>query len=96
MSTSRSGSRFGSNKCPTAGNFKSAGLPVHGVKLEMHWTRESQRDPDAVKNVAIRKDPDVDIVDEDVVKVASLLVPEECVRHPNLLRVSQGEILDPS
>ena len=29
-------------------------------------------------------------------KVASLLVPEECVRHPNLLRVSQGEILDPS
>ena len=62
----------------------------------MHWTRERQRDPDAVEDVAIREDPDVDIVDEDVVKVASLLVPEECVRHPNLLRVSQGEILYPS
>ena len=62
----------------------------------MHWTREGQRDPDAVEDVAIREYPDVDIVDEDVVKVASLLVPEECVRHPNLLRVSQGEILYPS
>ena len=62
----------------------------------MHWTREGQRDPDAVEDVTIREDPDVDIVDEDVVKVASLLVPKECVRHPNLLRVSQGEILYPS
>ena len=28
--------------------------------------------------------PDVDIVDEDVVEVAALLVAEEGVRHPNL------------
>ena len=56
----------------------------------MHRAREGQGNPDTVEDVAIREDPDVDIVDKDVVKVASLLVPEECVRHPNLLRVSQG------
>ena len=65
-------------------------MPVHRVQFEVHGTREGQGNPDTVENVTIREDPDVDIVDEDVVKVASLLVPEECVRHPNLLRVSQG------
>ena len=71
-------------------------MPVHRVQLEVHRAREGQGDPDTVEDVAIREDPDVDIIDEDVVKVASLLVPEECVRHPNLFRVSQGEILYPS
>ena len=85
-----------SYKDPTAGNFESAGLSIHWVQLEMHRAREGERYPDTVQDVAIREDPDVDIVDEDVVKMASLLVPKECVRHPNLLRVSQGEILYPS
>ena len=84
------------NKCHTAGDFESAGLPVHRVEFEVHGAREGQGDPDTVEDVAIREDPDVDIVDEDVVKVASLLVSEECVWHPNLLWVSQGEILYPS
>ena len=54
----------------------------------MHWTRERQRYPDAVEDVAIREDPDVDIVDEDVVEVAALLVAEEGVRHPDLTKSS--------
>ena len=74
----------------TARNLHRTGLGVQGIELEIHGTREGQGNPDTVEDVAIREDPDVDIVDEDVVKVASLLVPEECVRHPNLLRVSQG------
>ena len=96
MSSSRYGSRSELNKSPTAGNFESAGLPVHRVEFEMHRAREGERYPDTVEDVTIREDPDVDIVDEDVVEMASLLVPKECVRHPNLLRVSQGEILYPS
>ena len=62
----------------------------------MHRAGEGEGYPDAVKDVTIREDPDVHIVDENVVKMASLLVPKECVRHPNLLWVSQGEILYPS
>ena len=32
--------------------------------------------------------PDVDVVDQDVVEVAALLVAEECVGHPHLHRVA--------
>ena len=79
----------------TARNFEGTGLPVHRVELEVHGAGKGEGDPDAVEDVAVREDPDVDVVDEDVVKVSSLLVPEERVRHPDLLWVSQGEILNP-
>ena len=94
MSTSRSGSRFGSNKCPTAGNFESAGLAVHGVKLEMHWTRESQRDPDAVEDVTVGEDTDIEVRGEDAVEPGDLLVPEEGVRHPNFASICHGQVAD--
>ena len=72
-----------------AGDLEGAGLSVHGVELEVHGAGESQGDPDTVEHVAVGEDPDVDVVDEDVVEVTSLLVAEEGVRHPHLLRVSQ-------
>ena len=34
--------------------------------------------------IIIKFVPDVDVVDEYVVEVSHLLVPEECVRHPHL------------
>ena len=71
-------------------------MPVHGVQLEMHGAREGQGDPDAVEDVAIWEDPDVNIVDEDVVKVTRLLVSEESIWHPHLFWVSQGKIFYPS
>ena len=36
--------------------------------------------------------PDVNIVDEDVVEVAALLVAEEGVRHPNLTKLDSSRI----
>ena len=37
--------------------------------------------------------PDVNIVDEDVVEVAALLIAEEGVRHPNLLNLNSSLII---
>ena len=51
--------------------------------------------PDAVEDVAVWEDPDVEVGGEDVVELPDLLVPEEGVRHPHLARVSQGQVADP-
>ena len=61
---------------------------------EVHGTEAGQRDADAVEHVPVRVDPDVEVGGEDVVEVADLLVPEECVGHPDLARVRQGEIFN--
>ena len=60
----------------------------------MHGAREGQGDPDTVEDVAIGEDPDVDIVDEDVVKVASLLVLKEGVGHPDLVGVCHRQVFN--
>ena len=46
--------------------------------------------PDAVEDVPVRVDPDVEVGREDVVELTDLLVPEECVRHPDLTGVREG------
>ena len=51
--------------------------------------------PDAVEDVAVWEDPDVEVGGEDVVELPDLLVTEEGVRHPHLARVRQGQVLDP-
>ena len=51
--------------------------------------------PDAVEDVAVWEDPDVEVGGEDVVELPDLLVPEEGVRHPHLARISQGQVADP-
>ena len=51
--------------------------------------------PDAVENIPIRVDPDVEVGGEDVVEGSNLLVPEERVRHPHLTSVSQSQVFDP-
>ena len=50
--------------------------------------------PYAEEHVSVGEDPDVDVVDEDGVEVAGLLVAEKRVRHPNLLRVRQGQVTE--
>ena len=57
---------------------------------EVHGTEAGQGDADAVEDVTVRVDPDVEVRGQDVVEVADLLVPEECVGHPNLARVRQS------
>ena len=54
---------------------------------EIHGAEAGQRDADAVEDVAIRVNPDVEVWRQDVVEIAKLLVPEESVRHPDLARV---------
>ena len=67
-----------------------------GIRAQYHEGSGPMRAlhfPDAVEDVAIREDSDVDIINEDVVEVPGLLVPEESVRHPDLLRVSESQVL---
>ena len=73
----------------TAGDLQSTSLTIHWVEFEVHRTGESEGYSDAVEDITVWEDSDIDIVDEDVVEVTSLLVAEERVRHPHLLRVSQ-------
>ena len=80
----------------TACYFESAGLPIHRVELEVHGAGEGERDTNAVQDVAVREDADVDIVYEDVVEVAGLFVAEESVRHPNLSWIRHRQILHPT
>ena len=54
---------------------------------EIHGAEAGQRDADAVEDVAIGVNPDVEVRRQDVVEIAKLLVPEESVRHPDLARV---------
>ena len=49
--------------------------------------------PDAVEDVPVGEDPDVEVGEDDVVEGALLLVPEEGVGHPQLPGVPQGEVL---
>ena len=50
--------------------------------------------PDAVENITIRVDPDVEVGGEDVVEGPDLLVPEESVRHPDFAWVGDGQVGD--
>ncbi len=50
--------------------------------------------PYAVEDVTVGKDSHVNVVHENGMKVALLFVPEERVRHPDLARIRQGEILE--
>ena len=50
--------------------------------------------PDAVENITVRIDPDVEVGGEDVVEGTDLLVPEESVGHPDLAGVGHRQILD--
>ena len=54
---------------------------------EIHGAEAGQRDADAVEDVPIGMNPDVEVGRQDVVEIAKLLVPEESVRHPDLARV---------
>ena len=50
--------------------------------------------PDAVENVAVWEDPDVEVWRQDLVESRNLLVPEESVRHPDLPSVGESEVAD--
>ena len=51
----------------------------------MHQQTIDYHSPNTVENFAIRKDADVDIGDDDVVKMAFSFVREEQIGHPHLL-----------
>ena len=45
--------------------------------------------PYAVQDVPVGEDPDVEVGLDDVMELALLLVPEEGVRHPHLLKTKK-------
>ena len=79
----------------TACNVEVTGLLVQGEEGEVHRAEAGEGDADAVEDVAVGEDSDVEVGGEDVVELPDLLVPEEGIRHPHLARVSQGQVLDP-
>ena len=50
--------------------------------------------PYAVENIAIWKNPDVQIWSQYVMEPSDLLISEEGVWHPNFASVSQSEVAD--
>ena len=78
----------------TAGHVEVTGLPVQREPSQVHGAAAQQARPDAVEDVTVREDPDVEVGGEDLVEPRHLLVPEEGVRHPDLARVSEGEVAD--
>ena len=57
-------------------------------------TSRPRLSPDAVEDLAGGVDSDVDVGDDDVVEVASLLILEKCVRHPDFIRVRHSQVFD--
>ena len=79
----------------TAGNVQVTGLLVQGEEGEVHGAEAGEGDANAVEDVAVGEDSDVEVGGEDVVELPDLLVTEEGVRHPHLARVSKGQVADP-
>ena len=52
-------------------------------KISMKKKMETTH-PDAVEDIAVGKDSDVQVRLDNVVKLCLLLIPEESVRHPDL------------
>ena len=50
--------------------------------------------PYAVHDSTVGRDPEKDVRKDDVVEVTLFLVLEEEIRHPQLGRVRQGQVLD--
>ena len=78
----------------TAGNVQVTGLLVQGEEGEVHGAEAGEGDANAVEDVAVGEDSDVEVGGEDVVEGSNLLVPEERVRHPDLTDVGECQIFD--
>ena len=50
--------------------------------------------PDAIENISIRMYSNIKIGLDNIVELPILLIPEEGVRHPDLLTVRHGQVLD--
>ena len=78
----------------TACNVEVTGLLVQGEEGEVHRAETGEGDADAVEDVAVGEDSDVEVGGEDVVELSDLLVPEERVGHPDLTDVGESEVFD--
>ena len=50
--------------------------------------------PDAVENVPVREDPDVEVWRQDLVKSRNLLISKESVGHPDLPSIGESQVAD--
>ena len=76
----------------TAGNVEVTGLLVQGEEGKVHGTEAGEGDADAVEDVAVGEDSNVEVGGENVVELPDLLVTEEGIRHPHLARVRHRQV----
>ena len=79
----------------TALNLNCAVLRVKWVVVQVHHTGECRGEPHAVSDGSVTVQPDHLVLLGDVVQEAVLVVGEERVGHPDLLRKVAGEGEDP-
>ena len=94
--------------CLTAGKVEVTCLRIERKSCQVHGASSDQRCsdrwqcghehwtviPDTVENITIREHSDVEVRSEDLVEPGNFLIPEECIWHPNLARVSQCQVSD--
>ena len=67
----------------------------HEMFVTPRWCdvqQPSEASPDAVEDVSVGEDPDVQVRREDVVELADLLISKKGVRHPHFACISQSQI----
>ena len=78
----------------TACYIKVAGLFIQRKESQVHGAEACEGDADAVEDITIREDADIEVGCQNVVKCSNLLIPKESVRHPNFTGISHGQIFD--
>ena len=63
---------------------------IQRKESQIHGAEACERYSDAVENITVREDSNVEVGSEDVVKCSDLLVSEECVGHPNFAGIRQS------
>ena len=74
----------------TASNVQVTRLFIQRKESQIHGAEACERYSDAVENITVREDSNVEVGSEDVVKCSNLLISEECVGHPNFAGIRQS------
>ena len=67
---------------------------IQGKESQVHGTKAGEGNTDAVENITIREDTDIEVGCQDVVEGSNLLISEERIWHPNFAGIRQGQIFD--
>ena len=74
----------------TASNVQVTCLFIQRKESQIHGAEAGERYSDAVENISVREDSNVEVRSEDVVKCSNLFISEERVGHPNFAGIRQS------